>query len=192
MRIWSTPTHDVAGVVRRGCGRRREDHGREIKVACVRASGGIRRIVGVAAMLMVMLVRATDAPAQRPDCVARGSYVFTLAEGFGGLELRADGSAEMTLIPTHQSCPTCSVGGRILRGTYRTPRLDNGQCFFQLSLVDPLRVPSDVDIEGWVAFQGSVLMFGVATVGGLGAGLALRTDTLTQPTAPGDPKTPPQ
>ena len=158
----------------------------------VSPSRDIRRVVGVVAMLMVMLVRATDAPAQRPDCVARGTYVFTLAEGFGGLELLADGRAEMTLIPTHEACPQCAFLPRILRGTYRTPRLDNGQCFFQLSLVDPLRVPDDIQIEGWVAFQGSVLMFGVATVPGLGAGLALRTDTLTQPSASGDPKTPPQ
>ena len=156
----------------------------------VSTSRDIGPVVSVVAMLIMMLVRATDAPAQRPDCVARGTFVFTLAEGFGGLELRADGSAEMTLIPTHGICPQCSIGGRILKGTYRIPRFDDGQCIFQLSLVDPLRVPQNIEIEGWVAFQGSVLMFGVATVPGLGAGLALRTDTLTQPTAPGDPKTP--
>jgi hypothetical protein len=157
----------------------------------VSTSRDIGRVIGVVAMLMVMLVRATDAPAQQPDCVARGTYVFTLAEGFGGLELLADGRVEMTLA-SHEACAQCSFLPRILRGTYRTPRLDDGQCFFQLSLVDPLREPRNVEIEGWVAFQGSVLMFGVATVPGLGAGLALRTDTLTQPSAPGDPKTPPQ
>jgi hypothetical protein len=159
-------------------------------VTYVSTSRDIGRVVGVVAMLMVMLVRATDAPAQRPDCVARGTYVFTLAEGFGELELLADGRAEMTL-SSHEACPQCSFLPRILRGTYRIPRFDDGQYIFQLSLVDPLPVPHNIEIEGWVAFQGSVLMFGVATVPGLGAGLALRTDTLTQPNAPGDPKTPP-
>ena len=158
----------------------------------VSTSRDIGRVVSVVAMLIMMLVRATDAPAQRPDCVARGTYVFTLAEGFGRLELLTDGGAEMTLIPTHEACPQCAFLPRILRGTYRTPRLDNGECFFQLSLVDPLRVPQNLEIEGSVAFQGAVLMFGVATVAGLGAGLALRTDTLTQPSAPGDSPIAPQ
>jgi hypothetical protein len=144
-------------------------------------------------MFIMMLVRATDAPAQRPDCVARGTYVFTLAEGFGGLELRADGSAEMTLIPTHEICAQCSSFlPRILRGTYRVPRIDDGRCYFTLNLVDPVPTPRNVEIEGVVAFQGSVLMFSIATIPGLGAGLALRTDTLTQPTVPSDPNTPPQ
>lgn len=157
----------------------------------VSTSRDIGRVIGVVAMLIVTLVRATDAPAQQPDCVARGTFVFTLAEGYGGLELSADGRAEMTLI-SHEICAQCSFLPRILRGTYRTPRLGNGACIFQLSLVDPFREPRNLEIEGWVAFQGSVLMFGVATVPGLGAGLALRTDTLTQPSAPGDLNTPPQ
>ncbi|HMH50049.1 MAG TPA: hypothetical protein VK548_07435 [Candidatus Acidoferrum sp.] len=158
----------------------------------VSSSRDIARVVSVVAMLIMMLVRATDAPAQRPDCVARGTYVFTLAEGFGGLELRADGSAEMTLIPTHEICAQCSVLPRILRGTYRVPRIDDGRCYFTLNLVDPVPTPRDIEIEGVVAFQGSVLMFSIATIPGLGAGLALRTDTLTQPIAPGDTKAPSQ
>jgi hypothetical protein len=161
-------------------------------VTYVSTSRDIGRVVSVVAMLIMMLVLATDASAQRPDCVARGTFVFTLAEGFGGLELRADGSAEMTLIPTHEICAQCAGLPRILRGTYRVPRVDDGQCIFQLSLVDPVPAPRNVDIEGVVAFQGSVLMFQIATVPGLGAGLALRTDTLTQPTAPGDTKAPSQ
>jgi hypothetical protein len=156
----------------------------------VSTSRNIGWVIGVAAMVMVMLVRATDAPAQRPDCVARGTFVFTLAEGFGNLELRADGSAEMLLVPTHEICAQCSSFARILRGTYRVPRLDDGRCYFTLNLVDPEPTPRNVEVEGVVAFQGSVLMFDIATIPGLGAGLALRTDTLTQPIAPGDTKAP--
>jgi hypothetical protein len=161
-------------------------------VTYISTSRDIGRIVGVIAMLIMMLVRATDAAAQRPDCVARGTFVFTLAEGFGNLELRADGSAEMLLVPTHEICAQCSSFARILRGTYRVPRIDDGRCHFTLNLVDPVPAPRNVDIEGVVAFQGSVLMFSIATIPGLGAGLALRTDTLTQPIAPGDPKAPSQ
>jgi hypothetical protein len=58
-------------------------------------------------MVMVMLVRATEAPAQPPDCVARGTFVFTLAEGSGFLYLLADGRAEMAFIPA--SKPLFSV-----------------------------------------------------------------------------------
>src|SRR6266849_2780650 len=118
-----------------------ESQGRGARVTYVSTSRDIGRVVGVVAMLIMLLVRATDAPAQRPDCVARGTFVFTLAEGFGGLELRADGSAEMTLIPTHEICAQCSFLPRTLKGTYRIPRFPDGQCIFQLSLVDPLPVP---------------------------------------------------
>ena len=156
----------------------------------VSTSRDIGRVIGVVAMLMVMLVRATDAPAQPPDCVARGTFIFTLAGGFGRLDLLADGRAEMALVPTHEACPQCLIGGRILSGTYRVPRLDDGRCYFTLNLVDPVPTPRNVEVEGVVAFQGSVLMFDIATIPGLGAGLALRTDTLTQPIAPGDPKAP--
>jgi hypothetical protein len=159
-------------------------------VTYVSTSRDIGRVIGVVAILMAMLLRPTEAPAQRPDCVAKGTFVFTLAEGFGNLELRADGSAEMLLVPTHEICAQCAGLPRILRGTYRVPRLLDGGCYFTLNLVDPVPTSRNVDIEGVVAFQGSVLMFEVATVPGLGAGLALRTDTLTQPIAPADPRTP--
>jgi hypothetical protein len=159
-------------------------------VTDVNTSRDFGRVISVVAMLMVMLVRATDAPAQRPDCVARGTYVLTLAGGFGGLELRPDGSAELTLIPAHEICAQCSGFPRMLRGTYRSPRPDDGECFFQLRLIDPEPAPHTVDIEGAVAFQGSVLLFQIATDAGLGAGLALRTDTLMQPNPPTDSSTP--
>src|SRR5712692_49362 len=132
MRTWSTPTPDVEDAERRPRTEAVRDQGREVRVTYVSTSRDIGWVIGVAAMVMVMLVRATDAPAQRPDCVARGTFVFTLAEGFGRLDLLADGSAEMVLAPTHEACPQCLIGGRILRGTYRTPRFDDGQCIFQL------------------------------------------------------------
>ncbi|MGH6690637.1 MAG: hypothetical protein ACREF4_08165 [Gammaproteobacteria bacterium] len=137
-------------------------------------------------MILLTLMGTTEASAQpSTDCTASGNFVFTLAEGSGFLSLSPDGGAETTLIPGHVTCQACGIAGRILTGTYRTPRLiDNGQCVFLMNLTDPGREPRNIEIGGVVAFQGSVLMFQVATLPGFGAGLALRSDTLLQPSVP--------
>lgn len=132
------------------------------------------RIRVVPAAIGLVLLVGIAPRAEAASCGAVGSFVFTIAEGAGFLRLSADGRAEMDLVPGHSTC--CSPPGRVLNGTYRTSAA-GAQCVFIIDLVDPFDGP--INIVGVTAFQGSVLMFQAATVPSFGAGLALRSDTLT-------------
>lgn len=144
----------------------------------IESLSGVSLVIG--AMTLALLLGVAS-PARGISCTATGSFIFTVVGGYGTLDLSADGSATMTLTPGHGSfCETCDVPPRILTGTFRTAAVDEdrGPCGFLLELAE--RSGRTVRINGVVAFRGGVLMFGPATdPENFGAGLALRSDTLT-------------
>jgi len=82
----------------------------------------------------------------------------------------------MGLVAHLVPCDVCALPARTLRGTYRTGTIGDGVCVVLLDLTEA--DGSKVSISGVVAFQGSVLLFQIASVASFGPGLALRSDTL--------------
>ena len=135
----------------------------------------VSAIIGAVALVFLLGVPAL---VHASSCSAVGKFAFTIGAGAGRLVLSADGSASMSLVPNHLIlCDVCALPARALTGTYRTGDIGNGECGFMLDLAEA--DGSKISMGGVVAFQGSVLLFQLATVSSFGPGLALRTDTLT-------------
>ena len=141
-----------------------------------RVDRSLPRAVVIGAVALVVLL-CVPASMRASSCSATGIFFITIGAGSGELHLSADGSASMALRPNHLVSEIELLPSLSLRGTYRTGGSGRGDCGFQLELTDP--AGSKVIIIGWVAFQGSVLLFQAATVPSFGPGLGLRSDTLS-------------
>jgi hypothetical protein len=143
-----------------------------MKVIIRRASRGV--ITGLAFIAAVSLA----SPVLAGDCLAAGTFTFTLAGGTGLLVLSADGTVQMDMVLGHNICQVCTIAGRTLQGTYQSLATDQG-CHFGITLSTPPPTGHVDLLGGVVAAEGRVLLFLRSTSPDFASGLALRTDALT-------------
>src|SRR5262249_40686014 len=135
--------------------------------------GRVSRLgVAIGGVALIVLLGGAS-PASADTCSAVGDFTFTLAGGTGALVLFAHGSAEIDMVVGHNVCPVCTLGSRILFGTYRT--IDTGRgCDFEITLSTPPPAAHTDGMGGVVAAEGRVLLFLRATSPDFASGLALR------------------